>query len=83
MSDNNNTPTPKKWEEELGKIYTSRMNNEEKKLAIWLTFKQAISQEKEKWEKERSEEDNYQCVDCSEWNVKSPLTQCSECRRQD
>jgi len=42
-----------------------------------------ISQEREKWEAQKKEEDNYQCVDCTEWNVKSPLTQCSECRRQD
>lgn len=34
-------------------------------------------------DKELKEENNYQCVDCGNWNVKSPLTQCSECRRQD
>lgn len=34
-------------------------------------------------DKELKEEGNYQCVDCGNWNVKSPLTQCSECRRQD
>jgi len=35
------------WEQELAKIYSSRMNKEEKKIAIWLTVRSALDQQRE------------------------------------
>lgn len=75
----------KDWKErfnrEFDKEYPSVRSYTAGHLQEWvINFIEQIISERDK---ELREEDNYQCVDCGNWNVKSPLTQCSECRRQD